>query len=83
MKKLKSKKGHDELCLRVKNKLTSLDLLVNNASIFYPKSFLDISRKEYEEMQAINLTAPFFITQSLLEVLKVNNGCVINILDAL
>ena len=80
---LSEQKGQDELCLRVKNKLTSLDLLVNNASIFYPKAFLDISRKEYEEMQAINLTAPFFITQSLLEVLKVNNGCVINILDAL
>jgi pteridine reductase len=73
--------GQKSLMERVSSQL---DLLVNNASAFSPKEFQKISRADFQKMQAINLEAPFFITQGLLDnLLKSPNPSVVNIIDAM
>ena len=56
----------DRLAAGVKAMHPSIDLLVHNAAIFVPRPFEEIGRDEYREMLAINLDAPFFLTQGLL-----------------
>ncbi len=81
---LSTKDGQVALVSQVKEKIDSLDLLVHNASAFAPRKFMEISRQEYAEMLAVNLEAPFFITQGLLPLLKKSVfPSVINILDAM
>lgn len=48
----------------------SLDLLVNNASIFEPRAFEAIRLDEWDHMLAVNLRAPFQLSQGLLPVLR-------------
>lgn len=76
--------GQDELISAVKKRLSSLDLIVHNASTFSPRRFGEISRESYREMMAVNLDAPFFITQSLLPLLRnAHSPSVVNIVDAM
>ena len=60
-----------------------LDLLVNNASAYYPTYFGNTSLEQWNDLFASNAQAPFFLTQQLLDLLKSSNGCVINITDAI
>lgn len=48
----------------------TLDVVVHNAAIFEERSFEDINRAAYRRMQAINVEAPFFLTQALLPALR-------------
>lgn len=58
-----------------------LDVLVNNASRFYPTPFGTASDAQWAEMLDTNLKAPFFLAQASLPHLKKHNGCIINIAD--
>lgn len=58
-----------------------LDLLVNNASSFYPTSFGNTSEAQWDDLLASNLKAPFFLAQSLANALRDNKGSIINIAD--
>lgn len=81
---LSQKDGQDYLVLECKKHLSALNLLVHNASTFWPKKFDTIGRSDFQQMLAVNLEAPFFITQGLLDVLKkAELPSVINILDAM
>ncbi len=63
-------------------KLTGrLDLLVNNASIFYPTPLESANEQQWQELMATNLKAPFFLTQAAAKYLKQSEGNVINIVD--
>lgn len=60
----------------------TLDLLVNNAAIFEKVAFSEITREAYARMQAINLEAPFFLTQAVLPALRRSpQACIVNITD--
>lgn len=48
----------------------NIDVLVHNAGIFEQRPFEEIGWDEYRLMQAINLEAPFFLTQGLLSSLQ-------------
>jgi pteridine reductase len=50
--------------------LPAVDLLVHNAGFFEEVPFHAITRAQYRRMQAINLEAPFFLTQALLPSLQ-------------
>lgn len=70
------------LVKELRDRYRAIEVLVNSASIYVEKSFDDIDLAEYARMQQINLTAPFFLTQGLLEPLKhAANPSVINIVD--
>ena len=59
----------------------SIDLLVNNASVFYPKSVEDSEMKDWDDVININLKAPFFLSKGLSKTLSKNDGSIINIID--
>ena len=59
----------------------SLDVLINNASAFYPKSVGEVSEQDWDELLGSNLKAPFFLSQALSATLAANNGCIVNIID--
>ena len=61
----------------------SLDILINNASSFYPTPLEEASLDEWNDLIATNASTPLFLTQALLSFLKKGKGCVINISDTL
>ena len=61
--------------------IKSLDLLVNNASVFYPTSIKNSSIEDWDKTININLRAPFFIATGLSKVLAISQGSIINIID--
>jgi 3-oxoacyl-[acyl-carrier protein] reductase len=59
-------------------KITDIDIIINNAAITYSKKIGDIPLEEWENLMAVNLTAPFLIIKCLRE--KINpGGCIINV----
>ncbi|MDR0786868.1 MAG: SDR family oxidoreductase [Gemmatimonadota bacterium] len=59
-----------------------VDILINNASVFPPASFLDVTPGIWENAIAVNLRAPFFLTQRIGGAMKARGaGVVINIAD--
>ena len=58
-----------------------LDVLVNNASRFFPTPVGDVTLTQWENLVNTNLRAPFFLAQALHQELKQSNGCIINITD--
>ena len=58
-----------------------LDLLVNNASAFYPTSIGSTSQEQWDELMASNARAPFFLSQAVAASLASTNGCIINMID--
>lgn len=58
-----------------------LDLLVNNASRFYPTPVGEVSEAQWDDMVSTNLKAPFFLAQAAAPHLKKSGGGIINIAD--
>ena len=65
----------------VNNSFPSIDLLINNASTFYPTPIDEISEDHWEKLIGSNLKGPLFLIQGLKENLKKSNGSIINITD--
>ncbi len=57
-----------------------LDVLINNAGIAVVKPFDSISLEEWERTLAVNVTAPFLLTQKLTAKMKAGSS-VVNILS--
>lgn len=58
-----------------------IDVLVNNASSFYPTPVGKITEENWDDLMGSNLKAPIFLSQAATPYLKQNNGCIINIVD--
>jgi pteridine reductase len=58
-----------------------LDVLVNNASSFYPTAIGAIEAGHWEELMGSNLRAPLFLAQEAAPALKKQRGAIINIAD--
>lgn len=58
-----------------------VDVLVNNASAFYPTPLGHASEGQWDELMTSNLKAPFFLSQALAESLARNQGCIVNMAD--
>lgn len=58
-----------------------LDLLVNNAGIFYPTPTLEEAEQAWEQFMDVNLKAPFRFVHHLVEPLSRWRGSVVNIVD--
>ncbi len=65
----------------VNNSFPSIDLLINNASTFYPTPIDEISEDHWEKLIGSNLKGPLFLIQGLKKNLKKSNGSIINITD--
>jgi len=58
-----------------------LDLLVNNASSFFPVPVGEIEVSHWEELIGSNLRAPLFLSQEAAPQLARNKGAIVNIVD--
>lgn len=58
-----------------------LDVLVNNASTFYPTALGSIEAGHWEELIGSNLRAPLFLAQEAAPQLKKNGGAIVNVAD--
>jgi pteridine reductase len=58
-----------------------LDLLINNASSFYPTPVGSITLANWEDLMGTNLRAPLFLTQAAAPALRASGGSVLNIVD--
>jgi NAD(P)-dependent dehydrogenase (short-subunit alcohol dehydrogenase family) len=64
---------------RFSNTHEQLDVLVNNAGIEMDKPFEKILAADWNRIEAVNLRAPFFLTQRMLPFFPVTGGAIINI----
>jgi len=58
-----------------------LDLLVNNASSFYPTPMGTATEQQWDDLFASNAKAPFFLSQALSDALQQHQGAIINVAD--
>jgi pteridine reductase len=58
-----------------------LDILVNNASAFYPTAVGEIELGHWEELIGSNLRAPLFLAQAAAPQLALAGGAIVNIAD--
>jgi pteridine reductase len=58
-----------------------LDVLINNASSYYPTEIGEIGEREWEDLIGSNLKAPLFLSQAAAAELKKVKGCIVNITD--
>lgn len=58
-----------------------LDVLVNNASNFYPTRLGTITEEQWDDLVGSNLKAPLFLTQAVLPALRAAHGVIVNIVD--
>jgi len=58
-----------------------IDVLINNASSFYPTAIADVTEQQWDELLGSNLKAPFFLSKALAKTLDDRKGCIVNIVD--
>lgn len=56
-----------------------VDVLVNNAGFMFERSLDAMQLDEWNQMLAVNLTAPVFLSQQLLPLMQASGGSIINI----
>jgi NAD(P)-dependent dehydrogenase (short-subunit alcohol dehydrogenase family) len=58
----------------------TVDILVNNAAVTSPTSILDTSPELYQQIIAVNLTAPFMLSKAVIPAMvKGGGGAIVNI----
>jgi pteridine reductase len=71
----------ERLIDRVVEQFGELDLLVNSAAIMLRTPVGSVTTDEWERMYALNVRAPFFLTQHAAPSLRAAHGSVVNIAD--
>ncbi|MFK8018482.1 MAG: pteridine reductase [Pseudomonadales bacterium] len=65
----------------VLSRFPGLQMLVNNASVFFAKHFTKTAREDWQRLHRANVEAPYFLSQALAAQLAKQGGCIINITD--
>jgi pteridine reductase len=63
------------------NRFGRLDVLVNNASSFFPTPVGEITEQAWEDLVGTNLKTPLFLSQAAAAHLRRAHGCIVNIVD--
>ena len=71
----------DSLIKQTLNVSNRLDVLVNNASDFYPTPMNTAIEQQWDDLMNCNLKAPFFLSQAAKPELDKTKGCIVNIVD--
>jgi len=58
-----------------------LDVLVNNASTFYPTPVGSITPAQFDDLVGTNLRAPLFLSQAAAPALRASQGLILNMVD--
>jgi len=71
-----------KLVHKAEMQLGPVSVLVNNAAEFFPTPLFSVDEKEWDHLLALNLKAPFFLSQALGEYMKSSGeGKIINMVD--
>jgi pteridine reductase len=60
---------------------SGLDVVINNASSFYPTPIGTITVEQWDDLMGSNLRAPLFLAQAAAPALRAARGLIINIID--
>jgi len=69
------------LALEAADAFGRLDILVNNASTFYPTPIGHIEESHWDDLMGSNLKAPLFLSQACHPALRASRGCIVNMVD--
>ena len=58
-----------------------LDVLINNASSYYPTPIGEATTEQWDDLFGSNARAPFFLAQTAAPALRKRNGCIVNMVD--
>ena len=75
------KEDIEKVINEVRDAFPTIDLLINNASTFYPTPIEDISEEHWDKLVGSNLKGPLFLIKGLKDKLKESKGSIINITD--
>lgn len=70
-----------ELVATALERFGRLDVLVNNASTFYPTPVGSITAEQFDDLVGTNLRAPLFLSQAAAPALRESGGLIINMVD--
>ncbi|HEX5765178.1 MAG TPA: pteridine reductase [Woeseiaceae bacterium] len=59
----------------------TLDILVNNASSFYPTPLGSVTESQWDDLVGTNLKAPMFLSQAAWPYLRRQGGSIVNLID--
>ncbi|MFO1428651.1 MAG: pteridine reductase [Candidatus Competibacteraceae bacterium] len=78
---LRNTAGLPALVEQTIDKWGRLDVLINNASSFFPTPLGRTTEADWDELLAGNLKAPFFLSQAAAPYLQAVQGCIVNLVD--
>ena len=70
-----------QMATMMKKRSSRLDILVNNASLFHPQPFENITNEEWDRMLTVNLKAPFVLSRECMPALRAAKGLVVHMCD--
>tara|TARA_B110000444_G_C18808508_1_gene581314 strand:+ start:1097 stop:1846 length:750 start_codon:yes stop_codon:yes gene_type:complete len=73
--------GPAKLARQVLDHFSRVDVLINNASSFYPTEVGQATEKDWDELIGSNLKGAFFLTEALIKSLTTEKGSIVNIID--
>ena len=71
----------EKMVEEVINKTGRLDILINNASSFFPTKVGEITEAHWDNLFSSNLKAPLFLSQTAAPHLIKSQGCIVNMVD--
>ena len=78
---LLDRKTPDLLVAATLRQFGRIDILINNASTFYPTPVGETTPEQWDDLLGSNLKAPFFLSQAAAPALRAHRGSIINIVD--
>ncbi|HEY4973180.1 MAG TPA: SDR family NAD(P)-dependent oxidoreductase, partial [Steroidobacteraceae bacterium] len=71
----------EQLVAATLREFARLDILINNASTFYPTPVGQITPVQWDDLMGSNLKAPLFLCQAAAPSLRAQRGLIINMID--
>jgi pteridine reductase len=71
----------EKLIVAALDRFGRLDVLINNASSFYPTPVGKITRSQWDDLVGSNVKAPLFLSQAAAPSLRTQRGLIINMID--
>ena len=71
----------ESLAQKARQAFEGLDILINNASSFYPTPLGEINQQDWQDLIGSNFKAPLFLSQACYPSLREANGSIVNMLD--
>ena len=73
----------DDEIKKAVNSLDKVDILVNNAGIYFEKYIEETTDEDIDKMVDVNIKGTFKVTRNLIDKIKKNKGCIVNIASCL